>query len=343
MKAPRPARDSSPGDVGGTRQAPGYADVVAAAGRLAGVARRTPLIAGTPLDELTGARVLVKAECLQVTGSFKIRGAWNRLVQLGPAERAAGVVAFSSGNHAQGVAEAARRLGIPATIVMPADAPRAKLDNTRALGAEVVTYDRLRESREAIAARLAAERGATLVPSYDDPNIIAGQGTVGLEIAEQAAEAGLVPDDVVICCSGGGLASGSALALHAHAPQARVWAAEPAGFDDTRRSLEAGRRLSNAAGGQSFCDALLAPTPGEITFALMQQLVAGGLAVTDDEVRAAMVAAFRHLRLVVEPGGAVALAALLAGRLPYRGRTVAVVLSGGNVDAGLYREVLAGA
>ncbi|MCU0975595.1 MAG: threonine/serine dehydratase [Steroidobacteraceae bacterium] len=343
MRVPRPARDSSPGEFAGEQELPGYADVVAAAGRLAGVARRTPLIAGTPLDALTGARVLLKAECLQVTGSFKIRGAWNRLAQLGPAERAAGVVAFSSGNHAQGVAEAARRLGIPATIVMPADAPRAKLDNTRALGAEVVTYDRLRESREEIAGRLAAERGATLVPSYDDPHVIAGQGTVGLEIAEQAEEVGLVPDDVVICCSGGGLASGSALALHEHAPQARVWVAEPAGFDDTRRSLEAGTRLSNDTGGHSFCDALLAPTPGRLTFALMRQRVSGGLAVTDDEVRAAMVAAFRHLRLVVEPGGAVALAALLAGRLPCRGRTVAVVLSGGNVDPSLYGEVITAA
>lgn len=322
---------------------PDHSAVVAAAGRLAGIARRTPLLAETPLDSLTGARLLIKAECLQVTGSFKIRGAWNRLVQLSPAERAAGVVAFSSGNHAQGVAEAARRLGIPAAIVMPADAPRAKLDNTRALGAQIITYDRMRENREAIAARLAAERGATLVPSYDDPHIIAGQGTVGLEIMEQAAEAGLVPDDVVICCSGGGLASGSALAVRALAPRSRVFVAEPAAFDDTRRSLEAGARVANAAGGRSFCDALLAPTPGRLTFQLMQGLVAGGLAVTDDEVRAAMVAAFRHLKLVVEPGGAVALAAVLAGRLSCRGRTVAVVLSGGNVDAALYREVLAGA
>lgn len=317
--------------------------MTAAAGRLAGVARRTPLLAGTPLDALAGARVLVKAECLQVTGSFKIRGAWNRLVQLSPAERAAGVVAFSSGNHAQGVAEAARRLGIRAAIVMPADAPRAKLDNTRALGAEVITYDRVRESREEIAARLAAERGATLVPSYDDPHIIAGQGTVGLEIMEQAAETGLVPDDVVICCSGGGLAAGSALAIRAHSRATRVWVAEPAAFDDTRRSLAAGERVANAPGGASICDALLAPTPGRLTFPLMRDLVAGGLAVTDEEVRTAMVAAFGHLRLVVEPGGAVALAALLAGRLACRGRTVAVVLSGGNVDAGLYREVLAGA
>jgi threonine dehydratase len=322
---------------------PDYAAVAAAAERLAGVARRTPLLADTPLDALTGGRILLKAECLQVTGSFKIRGAWNRLVQLSPAERAAGVVAFSSGNHGQGVAAAARRLGMRAWVVMPADAPRAKLDNTRAFGAEVITYDRLREDREAIAARLAAEYGATVVPAFDDPHIIAGQGTVGLELMEQAAEAGLVPDDVVICCSGGGLASGMAIAVHQHAPATRVHVAEPAGFDDTRRSLEAGTRVSNTPGGKSFCDSLLAPTPGRITFALMQQLVADGLVVTDEEVRAAMVAAFRHLRLVVEPGGAVALAAVLSGKLPCRGRTVAVVLSGGNVDSDLYREVLAGA
>lgn len=322
---------------------PDYAAVAAAAQRLAGVARRTPLLANTPLDALTGGRILLKAECLQVTGSFKIRGAWNRLVQLSPAERAAGVVAFSSGNHGQGVAAAARRLGMRAWVVMPADAPRAKLDNTRAFGAEVITYDRLREDREAIAARLAAEYGATVVPAFDDPHIIAGQGTVGLELMEQAAEAGLVPDDVVICCSGGGLASGMAIAVHRHAPATRVHVVEPAGFDDTRRSLEAGTRVSNPPGGQSFCDSLLAPTPGRITFALMQQLVADGLVVTDEEVRAAMVAAFRHLRLVVEPGGAVALAAVLSGKLPSRGRTVAVVLSGGNVDSDLYREVLAGA
>ena len=322
---------------------PDYAAVAAAAQRLAGVARRTPLLADTPLDALTGGRILLKAECLQVTGSFKIRGAWNRLVQLSPAERAAGVVAFSSGNHGQGVAAAARRLGMRAWVVMPADAPRAKLDNTRTLGAEVITYDRLREDREAIAARLAAEYGATVVPAFDDPHIIAGQGTVGLELMAQAAEAGLVPDDVVICCSGGGLASGMAIAVHHHAPATRVHVAEPAEFDDTRRSLEAGARVSNPPGGKSFCDSLLAPTPGRITFALMRQLVADGLVVTDEEVRAAMIAAFRHLRLVVEPGGAVALAAVLSGKLPCRGRTVAVVLSGGNVDSDLYREVLAGA
>ena len=341
MESPQQVRERAPVIDPDAPGLPGYDDVVAAAGRLAGVARRTPLLADTPLDALTGARILVKAESLQVTGSFKIRGAWNRLVQLTPAERARGVVAFSSGNHAQGVAFAARRLGISATIVMPADAPRPKMENTRALGAAVVTYDRLREDREAIAARLAAERGATVVPAFDDPHIVAGQGTVGLEIIEQAAEAGLVPDDVVVCCSGGRLASGVALAVHRHAPAARVWVAEPAGFDDTRRSLEAGERLANAPGGASICDALLAPTPGRITFAVMRGIVAGGLVASDQEVRAAMLAASRQLRLVAEPGGAVALAAVLAGRLPLQGRTVAVVLSGGNVDPELYREVLA--
>jgi len=319
---------------------PTAADVRAAAGRLEGVVRRTPLVADTSLDAATGGRVLLKLEPLQHTGSFKARGAYNRLVQLDAPGRAAGVVAFSSGNHAQGVAWSARRLGIPATIVMPADAPKAKLDNTRALGAEVVTYDRERESREEIAARLAAQRGATLVPSFDDPHIIAGQGTVGLEIMEQAAGIGVLPDDLVVCCSGGGLVSGCALAVKDLSPEARIYTAEPEAFDDARRSLAAGRRERNAAGGRSICDALLAPSPGELTFALMQRLLAGGLAVSDDEVRRAMAWAWRELKVVVEPGGAVALAALLAGRLDARGRTVAVVVSGGNVDAALYCEAL---
>ena len=319
---------------------PTAADVRAAAGRLEGVVRRTPLVADTSLDAATGGRVLLKLEPLQHTGSFKARGAYNRLVQLDASERAAGVVAFSSGNHAQGVAWSARRLGIPAAIVMPADAPKAKLDNTRALGAEVVTYDRERESREEIAARLATQRGATLVPSFDDPHIIAGQGTVGLEIMEQAAGLGALPDDVIVCCSGGGLVSGCALAVKDLSPAARVYTAEPEAFDDARRSLAAGRRERNAAGGRSICDALLAPSPGELTFALMRRLVAGGLAVSDDEVRRAMAWAWRELKVVVEPGGAVALAALLAGRLDARGRTVAVVVSGGNVDAALYCEAL---
>ncbi len=321
---------------------PDFDDVLAAAARLAGHARRTPLLAGTPLDALTGGRILLKLETLQHTGSFKFRGAWNRLAQLDAAQRSAGVVAFSSGNHAQGVAAAALRLGIRATIVMPADAPRVKLQNTRDLGAEIVEYDRLRESREQIAARLAAERGATLVPSFDDPDIIAGQGTAGLEIAEQAAELGLTLDDVIVCCSGGGLTAGIVIALARLAPQAGVWTAEPAGHDDHRRSLQAGVRQRNAPDAPaSICDALLAPTPGELTFAINQPRLRGGLVASDAEVRAAIAYAARTLKLIVEPGGAVALACLLAGRLDARGRTVALTLSGGNIDDALLRDILA--
>ncbi len=321
---------------------PTAGDVMAAAARLAGVARRTPLLSHTALDDLTGGRVLLKLESLQHTGSFKIRGAYNRLVQLGASERAAGVVAFSSGNHAQGVAWAARRLGLSATIVMPDDAPQVKLANTRALGASVVTYDRRRESRETIAARIAEECGAVLVPSFDDPHVIAGQGTVGLEIVDQARRSGADPDMVVVCCSGGGLASGCALALTELAPDARVITAEPQDFDDTRRSLQAGERLANAGGATSICDALLAPSPGVLPFALLSAAGASGVVADDAEVRHAMRWAYQHLKLVVEPGGAVALAAVLSGRVPARGRTVAVTLSGGNVDAELYRGILAG-
>jgi threonine dehydratase len=319
---------------------PGFDDVRAAADRLAGVARRTPLLAGTPLDELTGGRILVKVESLQRTGSFKIRGAYNRLAQLDAAGRRAGVVAFSSGNHAQGVAAAARLLGIQATIVMPADAPRAKLEGTQALGAEIVLYDRDRESREQIAGRLARERGATLVPAFDDPQVIAGQGTVGLELMQQAAEENLLPQQVLIGCSGGGLVSGSAVAIRALAPAAQVWCVEPAGFDDTRRSLEAGHRVANAPGARSICDALMSPSPGVLNFALMQRLLAGGVVVSDAEVTQAMAWGFRHLRLVIEPGGAVALAAVLAGRLPLAGRTTAIVISGGNVDPAIFAAAL---
>jgi threonine dehydratase len=320
---------------------PDFDDVRAAAARLAGHARRTPLMSATPLDELTGGRILLKLETLQHTGSFKFRGAYNRLAQLDAAQRRAGVVAFSSGNHAQGVACAARLLGVTATIVMPADAPRVKMQNTLALGAEVITYDRQRESREQIAARLAEKRGAVLVPSFDDPDIIAGQGTVGLEIAEQAAESGFALDDVVVCTSGGGLVAGTALAIRALSPATRVWTAEPAGHDDHRRSLAAGRRESNAPGTRSICDALLAPEPGVLTFEINRRLLAGGLVVDDEEVKAAIAYAARTLKLVVEPGGAVALASILAGRIEPAGRTIAVVLSGGNIDDELLREVLA--
>ncbi len=250
-------------------------------------------------------------------------------------------MAHTTAWRAQGVAYAARLLGVPATIVMPADAPRVKMQNTLALGAEVVTYDRLRESREQIAAQLAAERGAVLVPSFDDPDIIAGQGTVGLEIAEQAAELGARLDDVIVCTSGGGLVAGTALAIRALSPPTRVWTAEPEGHDDHRRSLAAGRRESNAPGTRSICDALLAPEPGVLTFEINRRLLAGGLAVSDAEVKDAIAYAARTLKLVVEPGGAVALASVLAGKIESGGRTIAVVLSGGNIDDELLREVLA--
>ena len=319
---------------------PGLADVQAAAGRLAGVARRTPLLASTPLDDVFGGRLLFKVESLQRTGSFKFRGAYNRLVQLDARQRDAGVVAFSSGNHAQGVAAAARMLGIHATIVMPSDAPRVKLENTRALGAEVVLYDRVRESREQIAMKLASGRGSTLVPAFDDPHIVAGQGTVGLELMQQAAELDLIPDQVLVPCSGGGLVSGSAIAIRALAPAAAVYGVEPEAFDDTRRSLAAGTLLKNPPEARSICDALQSSPPGTLTFAINRELLAGILTASDTEVETAMARAFRELRLVVEPGGAVALAAALAGRVPLAGRTTAIVLSGGNVDAATFVAAL---
>lgn len=324
-----------------SRPGPGYAEVEAAALRLAGLARRTPLLAGTPLDAPAGGRLLLKLEPLQVTGSFKFRGAYNRLVQLDAAARRAGVVAFSSGNHAQGVAAAARMLGMPATIVMPKDAPKSKLENTRALGAEVVEYDRYTEDREAIARRIVAERGATLVPAYDDPHIIAGQGTVGLELMQQAAELGLVPDQVLVPTSGGGLTAGTAIAVRALAPSAAIYGVEPEAFDDTRRSLAAGTLVGNPPDARSICDALQSSPPGRLTFAINRDLLAGILTVSDEEVQSAMSSAFRFLRVVVEPGGAVALAAALAGRLPLAGRTTAIVLSGGNVDAATFIAALA--
>ena len=311
---------------------PGFDEVQAAARRLAGIARRTPLLAGTPLDELLGGRVLLKPESLQRTGSFKIRGAYNRLVQLDDEARRRGVVAFSSGNHAQGVAAAAKWLGMPATIVMPADAPAIKLANTRALGAEVVLYDRFSEDREQIARRIVAERGATLVPAYDDPHVVAGQGTVGLELMQQAAELGMTPDQVLVPTSGGGLTAGTALAVRALAPAAAVYGVEPEAFDDTRRSLAAGALLKNPPEARSICDALQSSPPGRLTFAINRQLLAGILTVSDAEVEAAMARAVRDLKLVVEPGGAVALAALLSGKIAAAGRVTAVVLSGGNVD-----------
>jgi len=320
----------------------GVADVEAAARRLRGVAVRTPLIENAVLDEHCGGRIFLKPECLQVTGSFKIRGAYNLMSQLSDGETANGVVAFSSGNHAQGVAAAGRLLGIPAMIVMPHDAPRTKLDNTKRLGGEVITYDRRKQSREDIARALAAERGAPVVPSFDHPDIIAGQGTAGLEVAEDLAAAGVAPDQVLICCGGGGLTAGCAIAFRNRFPAMDVFTVEPAAFDDTARSLREGRRLAVAPGARSICDALLTEMPGELTFELNRQLVTAGLTVSDDEVRDAMRFAFRFLKLVVEPGGAVALAAALAGKVPTGGRTTVVVISGGNVDFESFSEIQSG-
>ncbi|MEE8203783.1 MAG: threonine/serine dehydratase [Alphaproteobacteria bacterium] len=319
---------------------PRFADVEAAAERLAGHAVLTPLVESPLLNERLGARVLVKAEPLQRTGSFKFRGAYNNISQLGDAERKHGVVAYSSGNHAQATAAAARQAGIDAVMVMPDDAPRIKIDNTRAWGAEVVLYERASRVREEVAKRIADQRGATVVPPFDHPWTIAGQGTVGLEIAAQAAALGAELDAVLVPCSGGGLIAGCALALAERAPGAALYAVEPEGFDDTARSLAAGSRQEARPGARSFCDALLAPTPGELTFAINREHLAGGLAVSDDEVAQAMRLAFVYLKLVIEPGGATALAALASGKLDCRGKTVAVVASGGNVDAETFRDAI---
>ena len=315
------------------------ADVGAAAKRLHDVAVRTPLLQNHALDEAAGGTVLLKPECLQVTGSFKIRGAYNFLSQLTPEQARAGVVAFSSGNHAQGVAAAGAMLGIQTAIVMPEDAPRAKLENTKRLGGEVITYDRYTGDREAIARELAAERGAVVVPSYNHDHIIAGQGTVGLEIAEQCDELGMRPDSVLICCGGGGLVAGSATALKSSFNDVGVHTVEPEGFDDTARSLLSGTPEHIDPSARSICDALQAHSPGELTFAINRRLLGRGLVVSDDEVREAMRFAFRNLKLVVEPGGAVALAAVLSQKIETAGKTTVAVLSGGNVDVELFAGI----
>ena len=319
---------------------PGFDDVTAAAERLAGVAVATPLVESPALSERVGGRVFLKLETLQRTGSFKFRGAYNRLVQLSPAERHRGVVAFSSGNHAQGVAAAAALLGIPATIVMPADAPRIKTQSTRALGAMVVPYDRKREKREQIAERIAAEKGAVVVPSFDDPHIVAGQGTVGLEIAGQAAALGVALEAVLVPCSGGGLSSGIALALRGASPVTRLFTAEPEGYDGTRLSLEADERIAAAGTRDTIADALTSPAPGIIPFTVLKACDAGGVAVSDAALMTAVGFAAMKLKLVVEPGGAAALAAVLSGVFDARGRTIAIVLSGGNVDPEMLQRCL---
>ncbi len=320
-----------------------FADVEAAAARLRGRVVRTPMLRHPVLDEATGGTVLVKPEPLQRTGSFKLRGATNAALLLDEGARRAGVVTHSSGNHGQAVAAAARMLGMPALVAMPADAPAIKRDATRRWGAEIHPFDRHNTDREALAERLAAERGATVIPPFDHPHVIAGQGTAALELIEDARAAGLAPlDALAVCTGGGGLVAGCALAAAALAPGAAVWAVEPEGWDDTKRSLEAGERLENDGAGSGLCDALLSRRPGALTFPINRRLLAGAAVVTEAEVLRAMRFAFEHLKLVVEPGGAVALAAVLAGRVEARGRTVGVVLSGGNVDPAVFARALAG-
>jgi threonine dehydratase len=320
---------------------PTAADIDAAAGRLAGVALRTPLISSPVLDAAIGARVFLKAETLQRTGSFKFRGAYNKLSTIPSDQRAGGVVAYSSGNHAQGVAAAAQILGMRAVIVMPSDAPRPKRERTAALGAEVVLYDRDREDRTAIARAIADERHAVLVPPFDDPMVIAGQGTAGREILEDLTALGLTPDVVVVGASGGGLIAGIALAIKARVPGAKFYSAEPEGFDDTARSFKSGKREVNARMSGTICDALMTNTPGAITFEINRKLVGEGISASDAEVGRAVAFAFRELKLVVEPGGAIGLAALLAGKLDVKGKVVVGVLSGGNVDAELFHQLVA--
>ena len=320
---------------------PTAADVDAAVRRLSGVALHTPLLTSAVLDAMTGGRIFLKAETLQRTGSFKFRGAYNKLAAIPPDQRAGGVVAYSSGNHAQGVAAAARLLGMPCVIVMPRDAPRAKRERTAGFGAEIVLYDRVREDREAIAAEIAARRGAVLVPPYDDVLIIAGQGTAGREIVDDLGAIGLVPEIVVVTASGGGLTAGIALAIKSRVPSALLYTAEPQGFDDHARSFRSGRREENASLTGTICDALMARMPGKLTFAINHSLVGAGVAVSDNEVATAVAFAFAELKLVVEPGGAIGLAALLAGRIDAKGKNVVIVLSGGNVDAELYAKLVA--
>ena len=319
---------------------PEFSDIVEASQRLQGRSVRTPLMRSDVLDEMAGGRIFLKPECLQRTGSFKFRGAWNFISRLNARDNSGGVVAYSSGNHAQGVAAAARMMGIPALIVMPEDAPAIKKRNTIALGAEIVTYDRFGENREEIGDAIASERGAQLVPPYEHKWIIAGQGTAGLELVEDLEELGETLDTMLVCTGGGGLTAGVALTVQAMVPDAKIYACEPEGFDDYGRSLAAGERVSNEPGAMSICDAIVTPTPGELTFSVNQPRLSGGLAVSEDEVRTAVRFAFETLKLVVEPGGAVALAALLAGKIDCTDKTVAATLSGGNADAEMMLDIL---
>ena len=322
--------------------APNYADVISAACNIRQHIHPTPLLKSPILDEVVGGRVLIKTETLQRTGSFKFRGAFNKISRLATKTGNTNIVAWSSGNHAQAVAAAARVVGLSAAIVMPQDAPKAKVDGTLAQGGEVIFYNRDKESREKIGTRVANERNATIVPPYDDPAVIAGQGTVGLEAASQALAEDMIPDTALIPCGGGGLVAGCAIALKTQFPSIRVHPVEPQGFDDTTRSLASGKRVKNSTEPRSICDSLLISTPGELTFKINLEHLAQGIVVTDDQVLSAMRFAFHNLKLVVEPGGAIALAALLADKSSYRNKTVLVILSGGNVDDAIFRRALNG-
>jgi threonine dehydratase len=323
-----------------TATVPTADDVLAAWARIAPHIVRTPMLRNAQLDGVTGGRILIKPEVLQRTGAFKLRGATNALLCLTPAQRARGVVTYSSGNHGQAIACAARALGTAATVVMPADAPAIKRRATEAWGAAIVAYDRASENREAIAQEIVAHTGATLIPPYEHPNVIAGQGTAALELAEDAAAAGLSLDALLVPTGGGGLISGCALALSRVSPGTKIYAVEPAGWDDTARSLASGQRERNDMAGSTFCDALLTPIPGELTFGINKNLLTAGFAVTQAQIVTAMRFSVTALKLVTEPGGAVALAALLAKIFDAGGKTVGVVLSGGNIDAEELSRVL---
>ncbi|MFT5508900.1 MAG: threonine dehydratase [Hyphomicrobiaceae bacterium] len=323
-----------------SQQPPSFADIEAAAQRIAGLAVRTPLLEHPVLNDRVGGRALLKAENFQRVGAFKFRGAYNAVSQVDRKQYPGGVVACSSGNHAQGVAAAAALCDMPAVIVMPEDAPKLKVERTRASGAEIVLYDRATGDRFKIATDIAAERGADVVHPFDDPRVMAGQGTVGLELMAQAAEVGAAPDAVLVCTAGGGLLSGVALAVKAARPETTVHSVEPARFDDFARSLAAGERLQNEARSGSICDALLVDQPGVLTFGVATELCGAGIVVTDEEAADAMRFAFLELKLVLEPGGAVALAALLTGKFDAKGKTVVAVLSGGNVDPSLFSQII---
>ena len=314
------------------------ATIEAAANRIRPHIFKTPLLESPRLNDFLGFRLLIKAEALQHTGSFKLRGATNAVWSLGDEVRH--VVAFSSGNHAQGVARAVTTRGINATIIMPADTPATKIEGTKAYGAEVVTYDRYSESREDIGAALSQKLNADLIKPYDDVRVIAGQGTVGLEIARQAAAMGIVPDALLCCCGGGGLIAGTSIALHAHFPDTKIWCAEPEFYDDTKRSLESGERQHAQTEKTSLCDAIVTPEPGVLTFPINRTHLSGGAVVSDEHVLKTVATLFKHLKIIVEPGGAVAVAAALTGQIPKDAQTIVAVASGGNIDADMFKRAL---